>query len=138
MGNKNIILSVKPEYCYKLISGEKQVEFRKRIFRRSVYEIYIYATKPIGKIVAKFRYAGYEFGTPKEVWARYGCIGGIGEGQFFKYAGGSKILYAILVKDLHKIGPLGLDFFSEVKHPPQSFCYIARRNGDGNLASNLV
>ncbi|OTQ00605.1 hypothetical protein B5S43_08290, partial [Gilliamella apicola] len=50
-----VLLSIKPEFVEKILSGEKKYEFRKKLFKRqSVKTIVIYATMPIGKVVGEF------------------------------------------------------------------------------------
>ncbi len=52
-----VLLSIKPKYVEKAITGEKQYNFRKTIFRnKNVREVYIYSTPPTKKIVGKFVY----------------------------------------------------------------------------------
>ena len=47
------LLSVKPEYAEKILSGEKIYEFRRRIFKRKDVDILvIYATRPQCRVVA--------------------------------------------------------------------------------------
>ena len=51
----NVILSIKPEFVEKIFSGEKQYEYRKILFKQKVDTVYIYASRPISKIVGEFR-----------------------------------------------------------------------------------
>ena len=51
----NVILSIRPTFCKMIFSGQKKYEYRKRVFTRSdVDKVYIYATKPICRIVGYF------------------------------------------------------------------------------------
>lgn len=51
----NVILSIRPNFCKMIFSGQKKYEYRKRVFTRSdVDKVYIYATKPICRIVGYF------------------------------------------------------------------------------------
>lgn len=50
----NILLSMKPEYVEKVLSGEKKYEFRKRIWKKDVDWFFIIATSPIKMMVAHF------------------------------------------------------------------------------------
>jgi len=46
----NVLLSIKPKYVEKIVNGEKQYEFRKRIFRnKNVRKAFIYSTSPTKK-----------------------------------------------------------------------------------------
>ena len=51
----NVILSIKPEFVEKIFSGEKQYEYRKVLFKQKVDTVYIYASRPISKIVGEFK-----------------------------------------------------------------------------------
>lgn len=50
---KAILLSIKPEYVYKILEGTKKYEFRKRIARKNSSYLLVYCTSPIKKVVAK-------------------------------------------------------------------------------------
>lgn len=41
-----VLLSIKPEFVKKIISGEKKYEFRRKIFKRDVKIVIIYASYP--------------------------------------------------------------------------------------------
>ena len=47
----NAILSVKPEYATKILTGEKLYEYRKTVFCRPIEKVYIYASSPVCMIV---------------------------------------------------------------------------------------
>lgn len=50
-----VTLSIRPNFCKMIFSGQKKYEYRKRVFTRSdVDKVYIYATKPICRIVGYF------------------------------------------------------------------------------------
>lgn len=49
------LLSIKPEFVEKILSGEKLVEYRKAVFKRpEVKSVVIYSTMPDGLIVGEF------------------------------------------------------------------------------------
>lgn len=51
----NVILSIRPNFCKMIFCGQKVYEYRKRIFTCSdVDKVYVYATKPICRIVGYF------------------------------------------------------------------------------------
>lgn len=72
------LLSVKPEYAEKILSGEKIYEFRRRIFKRKDVDILvIYATRPQCRVVAEARIGGIMESTPEDIWKRTNRYGGI-------------------------------------------------------------
>ena len=51
----NILISIRPNFCHLIYNGKKIYEYRKKIFTHSnVDKVYIYATKPICKIIGCF------------------------------------------------------------------------------------
>jgi predicted transcriptional regulator len=51
----NVILSIRPTFCQSIFEGKKVYEYRKRVFKRTdIDKVYIYATKPICRIVGYF------------------------------------------------------------------------------------
>ena len=123
---KRILLSIKPKYVDKIISGEKIVEYRKRVVT-DVDLILIYATSPIQKVVAEFRVEEILSGTPKELWDATKEMGGINEKDYFAYYNGRDKAFAYKISDLNIYEkPLLLSDLG-IKRAPQSFQYI---NGD--------
>ena len=53
----NVILSIKPKYCEKIINGKKKVEFRRKIFKNEnkIDLVFMYSTSPVKKIVGFFK-----------------------------------------------------------------------------------
>ena len=50
----NILLSIRPEYVEKIISGEKKYDYRTKAAKRNVDKIIIYETTPVKKVIAYF------------------------------------------------------------------------------------
>ena len=120
---KRILLSIKPEYVDKIFSGEKKVEYRKRVVS-DVDLILIYATSPIQKVVAEFKVEGILSGSPKELWDTTKEIGGINEEDYFAYYNGSNRAFAYKISELNIYKkPLLLSDLG-IKHAPQSFQFI--------------
>ncbi len=50
-----VLLSIKPEYAYRILDGTKRYEFRRRVHRDPrVHTVVIYATNPDGKELGAF------------------------------------------------------------------------------------
>ena len=64
----NLIISIKPEFVEKILTGEKKYEFRRRIYRQEVDNIYIYQTLPDAGIVAHFTPSEIIKDTPQNLW----------------------------------------------------------------------
>jgi predicted transcriptional regulator len=119
------LLSIKPEYAEKILSGVKKYEFRKAIFKKEVDTVVIYATKPVGKIIGEFKVDDILQAQPNELWEKTKEYSGITQSFFDQYFDGRTQAFAIQVKspfryqepfDLERIIPKGI--------APQSFCYL--------------
>lgn len=62
----NVILSIKPCFCKLIFEGVKRYEYRKRVFKRNdVDKVYVYASKPICKVIGYFTVGGIVLRTTK-------------------------------------------------------------------------
>jgi predicted transcriptional regulator len=50
----NVLMSIKPSYVEKIVSGEKIYELRRSIFKREVENVIIYANAPSKEIMGRF------------------------------------------------------------------------------------
>lgn len=121
----NVLLSIKPEYVFKIFELNKRFEYRKRIFKnQNIDSIFIYATSPYSAILGSFRFDGYLVGTPQKIWSETQLYSGITYKVFSAYFFKSKIAYAIRVVDVMKFEtPIKL-CDKGLLRPPQSFQYI--------------
>ena len=115
----NVILSIKPEFVEKIFSGEKQYEYRKILFKQKVDTVYIYASRPISKIV------GILCDTPENIWKETRRQSGVTRKFFDKYYKGREKAVALKIKECKEykeaINPESLIPNFKV---PQSFIYI--------------
>ena len=122
----NVLLSIRPKYVREIIEGRKRYEFRKVVFRnREASEVYIYATYPEKKIVAKFQVGRIIEDHPSKLWEMFGKEAGINKEEFFRYFKGRDRGFAIEIKNLKKLNkPINPQENIPGFIPPQSFCYI--------------
>lgn len=129
IGNEelDVLISIKPVYVKEIKLGKKKYEFRKRIFKKNVRNIYIYESAPIKKIVGFFPYAGCLCDTPSKIWDSCQNHSGIDKGPFFQYYEESSIAYAIIIDDF-KLWDTPLDprTVFEKFTAPQSYMYIPK------------
>lgn len=125
---KDVLISIKPKYVNEIRQGNKKVEYRKKIFKQPVNNIYIYSSSPQQKIIGYFKYQGYYEGTPKEIWEKTKEFSGIAEKDYFKYFEGKEKAYAIIINKVVE--------FKEYISPkaenalfiaPQSYRYIGEK-----------
>lgn len=118
--NTEIILSLKPKWCEKIFSGEKNIEVRKTIPRKGLpFRVFVYETKEgKGAIVGEFvvdrvgcDYRNWDEGNScmtKEELFEYG------KGKAYGWCIASYKQYYIS----KKLSVFGL------KRAPQSWCYV--------------
>ncbi|MCZ8405994.1 ASCH domain-containing protein [Achromobacter xylosoxidans] len=121
-----VLLSIKPEYAHKILSGEKRFEFRKAVFKDpAVRTVVIYATMPVGKVIGEFDVESVISACPDVLWRKTKAFSGITRKFFDQYFLGRDTAYAIEVKKVRKYSvPLDLNSVLPHSHPPQSFCYL--------------
>lgn len=121
-----VLLSIKPEYADKILSGEKKFEFRKSIFKRTdVTAIIIYATMPVGKVVGEFEIENILSDRPEEIWYQTKEASGISKFFFDTYFLNREKAYAIQVKNVKSYKtPMDLGDLKQGLKAPQSFAYI--------------
>ena len=122
----NVILSIRPTFCKMILSGQKVYEYRKRIFTRSdVDKVYVYASKPICKIVGFFTIDEVIEDTKTNIWAKTHIGSGISKEYFDAYFKNSDTAYAIKIGQVVKLDT-PIDPKSVIKdfHAPQNFMYV--------------
>ncbi|EKS7866030.1 MULTISPECIES: ASCH domain-containing protein [Bacillus] len=121
-----VLLSIKPEFVEEIILGNKKFEYRKNIFKRKgISSVVVYATKPCGKVVGEFEIEDIIIDNPDNIWKKTKNHSGITKSYFNHYFAGRQKGVAIQIKEFKKYEePLDLiDFDSNLKAAPQSFCY---------------
>lgn len=120
----NVILSIKPEFVEKIFSGEKKYEYRKVLFKQKVDTVYIYASRPISKIVGEFKIEEIICDTPENIWNLTKEQSGVTKKFFYKYYEGKDKGVALKIKDCkeyeEEVNPGSLVTNFKV---PQSFIY---------------
>lgn len=121
----NVLLSIKPQYVDRILSGEKKFEFRRRIFRRQVELAYVYCNSHVKRIVGAFTVGRILSGTQEQIWAKCGENGGIEQEAFFRYFNGTTRAYAIEIVNFYEFAEAVVpELLVENFCPPQSFYYI--------------
>lgn len=100
----NVILSIRPNFCKMISCGQKVYEYRKRIFtRKDLDKVYVYATKPICRIVGFFTIDEVIEDTKTNIWAKTHIGGGISKEYFDAYFKNSDTAYAIKIGQAVKL-----------------------------------
>lgn len=128
-----VILSIKPEYAEKIFSLQKDVEFRKIIFKEDVKTIIVYASAPISKVIGEFDVEDIVCGHIEQLW-RHNCLkAGISYKAYKEYFKGKTFAYAIRIRCprlYHQ--PLPLSHYG-LTHAPQSFIYYDEKPQKNNI-----
>jgi type I restriction enzyme S subunit len=124
----NVLLSIKPEFAEKILSGGKQYEFRKTLFSEpeEVDTIFLYASSPVQRVVGAFTIADVISDDPANLWQKYGHSSGIADrSRFMSYFDGSEEGYAIEVGHVHEFDkPINPSKVVDDFSPPVSFYYM--------------
>lgn len=134
------LISIKPTYVDKLLSGEKAVEIRNRpINLPSGSRLWIYSTLPMGCVQAVAHVRRVEVGSPLTIWRQYSASLGVTKIKYNSYINGSAKVSAILVKRIWKLPfNLPLQCLRDLVpgfHPPQFLKYM---NESDPLLSAIV
>jgi len=121
----NILISIKPQYVYSILTKTKGVEFRKKFTNKEIDRCYIYSSSPQKRIVGYFTIKFIDVDTPQCLWEKYHLIGGINKEDFFKYYDGKDKGYCLIFDSVIKFKiPLDPQNIIPNFTPPQSYCYI--------------
>lgn len=120
----NVVLSIKPEFAFKIFNGTKRFEFRKAIFKNpNVKKIIVYASSPVQQVIGEFEFDEILKCEKNELWELTKQHSGITEDFFFSYFEQKVDGYAIVIKNTVMYPTpkcLKADF---QLLPPQSFAY---------------
>lgn len=123
--HKVVLLSIRPEYIKQIIKGIKKVEFRKKIFSKTVKKVVVYSSSPQKRIIGYFEVTKITVDTPSQIWNQYKQVGGISKEKYEEYYKNKEQAYAIEIDQFvcfsKALNPL--EFDSKFR-PPQSFCYV--------------
>jgi len=135
--NNILLLSIKPQFVYKLLNGSKTTELRRvkpRVLEGDV--VLIYETSPTMALVGYAIVESVTVECPDKLWKKIKTRSGITKSEFDQYYEGAEIGYAINFSDVNAlVVPISLPSLrKKVKgfHPPQSYRYLCH-----NQASSI-
>lgn len=120
-----VLLSIKPEYAFKIFDGTKKFEFRKVIFKNpNIKTVIVYASSPVQKVIGEFEIDDIFSFDPDSLWKKTKKYSGISEDFFYQYFADREIAHAIKIKKTKKYKkPLCIkEDFNVI--PPQSYVYL--------------
>jgi predicted transcriptional regulator len=118
------ILSIKPEFVEKIILGEKKFEFRRKIFKKDVTSVIVYASSPTKAVIGEFiidDIINYELDM---LWKLTNKEAGISKYFFYEYFKNMEKGYAIKIREFIKYNePRDIKDYG-LRYPPQSYVYL--------------
>ena len=120
-----ILLSIKPEFADKIMSGKKKFEYRTHVPSRPINSIVIYSTFPVGKIIGEVEVIDTISGAPSSLWEATKVESGITRAKYRKYFKGKKRAYAFKLGQVKKFEyETCLEDYG-ITQAPQSFVYLS-------------
>ena len=118
-------MAVQPRFAQAILSGNKQVEFRKRRLAADIETVVIYETVPTQRITGHFTIARTVEATPTALWREFASTGGLARDEFTDYYTGHERAVGLVVKDTARYQrPIALPELSTFPSVPQSFIYL--------------
>lgn len=119
-----VVLSIKPEFAFKIFEGTKKFEFRKAIFKNeNIKSIIVYASSPVQQVIGEFEIDEVLNHDLDTLWDLTQEHSGISEEFYYQYFADKQQGFAIKIKKPRKYKKpkcLREDFNLL---PPQSFAY---------------
>jgi len=120
-----VLLSIKPEFAFKIFDGSKKYEFRKIIFKRNdVKKVVVYASSPVQQIIGEFEISEIISDTVESVWEKTSKYSGITKTVYESYFNNKSIAYAIKVGSIKKYTAPKFLWDYNINFAPQSFVYL--------------
>lgn len=117
----DILMSIHDKWFRLIQSGEKKIEVRNSFTRdwKDIDWVYLYVTKPTGRILGRFRIQDVKTGTPEYLYSCYGNMTMINGKDYVFYTSYKKQTNFIFIKDYQDIDKELKDF--NVRIPPVSW-----------------
>ncbi|MBX3042810.1 MAG: hypothetical protein KIT33_12915 [Candidatus Kapabacteria bacterium] len=120
-----VLLSIKPEFAFKIFDGTKKFEYRRSIFKnKRVKSIIVYASSPVQQVIGEFEIdeiLNFDIDT---LWHLTHEYSGVSEDFYYRYFSDKERGFAIKIKKFFKYkNPKCLKAEFNMA-PPQSFSYI--------------
>ena len=120
-----VLLSIKPEFAYKIFDGTKKYEFRKSIFKRTdVRKIIVYASAPIKKVIGEFTIEDILNDEVDLIWEQTYQHSGITRSFYRSYFENKEKAYAIKIGQTTRYERTKNLSDYNILVAPQSFVYL--------------
>ncbi len=120
------LMAIKPHFAFRLLTGQKRVEFRRRPTAKRLTHIVVYATQPVSAVVGVLEIAERTTASPASLWRQFARVGGIPRADFFEYFSGSSVGVAYSVHHAWSYGEaLELGRAGLPRVAPQAYQYLS-------------
>jgi len=119
-----ILLSIKPEYSKRIISGEKKFEYRKRLPQKNITKIIIYSSAPEKKVIGEVQVLETMSMSKSELWEATKENAGISYKKYEEYFLDSERAFAYKLGKVSIYSPQKTLEDLGVRQAPQSFIYV--------------
>ncbi|HHW7507979.1 TPA: hypothetical protein ACU21B_001837 [Mannheimia haemolytica] len=117
-------MSIRPQYVEKIFSGKKIYELRRKIFKKDVKTIVVYASSPVMQVIGEVDIEQIISDTPFNIFQKFKENICISQKDYFDYFADTDIAYAIKIQKARQYSnPKRLNDFG-VKRAPQSYIYL--------------
>ena len=135
MSDKVLLISIKPEFAEKILSGEKSFEFRKRLPKEPVNTMLIYASSPIQRIIGYAHVDGTLTLPLDELWEKTWEGAGITHEYFQKYFAQQEEGNALILSSPVTLSRSVKLEEINVRKAPQSYMYVTQDTFERMLAN---
>ena len=99
-----IMLSIKPKYIQKILTGEKTVEIRSRKMNLPINtKIWLYSTSPEKSIVGRASVLDYKYENREEIWSNHFVETAIDLDEYSKYTKNNEKVSAIFLGNVQPL-----------------------------------
>src|ERR1700742_2970806 len=105
--SKILVISIKPEFAEKILSGEKSIELRKCTPDASAGDIIvIYSTNPVKAVVGVCQIKEILKLKPSLMWRQHSCTLGIDKKRFSDYYQDTEMAVGIVLTSIKRLDRL--------------------------------
>lgn len=124
-----LLISIRPEYAKRIASGEKRVEFRRRLpGKLTCGRAFFYVTSPVQRIEMVATIARIVCAAPTTLWRQFASISGTPRAAFDAYFAGAGTGFALILDDVRLLRPAFSLADERLRHagfrPPQSVAVL--------------
>lgn len=121
-----VLISIKPEYVYKIMNGTKKYEYRRMLAQKGVSSLIIYSTWPVMEIVGEVEVIEIIEMAPSSLWEKTKKDAGISRWKYREYFKGRKSAYAYVLGMVKKYKQNKKLIDIGIQKAPQSFVYLTQ------------